>query len=127
MTCIKDRSLQVALVNGIPWLISKDEFFLSAPWGEGKLGPKGKTLLSDPLPVFPYEIQEDYSAFAWNALVTAYTVVRDLEPDGPRSAGRLERTLSESQESHEVMNKVREILTSGFRPELLSSLTKAAA
>lgn len=118
---LPDHQVRVAMVNGTPWKLSEDERFIHAPWGEGKLGPKGKANLSDPDREYLYAVV-DYSAAAWGALVAAYLFVRDLEPDGPRSAGRLEKNLTESKEDPAVIAKAREIITSGYRPELQSSL-----
>jgi len=122
--CIKDGCLRVALVNGVAWLISKDEIFLHSPWGEGKLGPKGKANLSDPLPVFPYEIVEGYSALAWNSTVAAYGLLGSLEPDGPRSAGRLKAQVEKYAKEYDaaVITELRKLLASGFRKDLLGSV-----
>ena len=124
MTCIKDGSLRVALADGQAWLITKDEIFMTSPWGEGRLGPKGKTFLSDPLPVFQYEIVEGYSALAWNATVAAYGLLGSLEPDGPRSAGRLKAQVEKYALEYDaaVIAELRKLLASGFRKDLLGSV-----
>jgi len=119
VTCIKDRCLRVAMVDGVAWKISKDEIFLHSPWGEGKLGPKGKP----PLP-FPYEIVEGYSAFAWSTSVAAHGLLGSLVPDGPRSAGRLKAQVEKYALEYDaaVISELRKLLASGFRKDLLASV-----
>lgn len=114
------RMMKVAMVEGTPWRISRDEMFITAPWGEGKLGPLGKTWLSDPTPRredYAYEVVE-ISGEIWEQHYTAYATLAGLIPDGPRSAGRLEANMNaiRARVSPEVWEIIQAAWERGYRP-----------